>query len=101
MHGILPKHGFSTIRICAASREQEIVITVTNDGIPIPAEQLEKVNQRLSKAAAHKGLGLSSICQRLSLLYGEAAGLTITSSGETEKTVVTIHYPLQKGEQDV
>lgn len=99
MHGILPKHGFSTIQICAAYREENIVITITNDGIPIPEEQLEEVNQTLSKtAAAHKGLGLSSICQRLMLLYGDAAGLTITSSKEMEKTVVTIHYPWQKGE---
>ena len=101
MHGILPKQGFSTIRICAVSREETVVITIINDGIPIPEKQLEEVKQTLSKAAAHKGLGLSSICQRLKLLYGEAAGLTITSGGEMERTVVTIHYPVQKGTKDV
>lgn len=99
MHGILPKSGFSTIEIRAAAGEEEVEITISNDGLPIPAERLAEVNQSLPKeAAAHKGLGISSIRRRLELLYGDRAELVITSSDNPEKTTVTIRYPLQKGE---
>ena len=102
MHGVLPKQGFSTIRIGAEVKTEKIVITISNDGLPIPEERLEEVQQSLAKdAAAHKGIGLSSIRRRLMLLYGDDAGLTITSSREPEKTIVTIHYPYQKGENNV
>ena len=83
-------------------KTEKIVITISNDGLPIPEERLEEVQQSLAKdAAAHKGIGLSSIRHRLMLLYGDDAGLTITSSREPEKTIVTIHYPYQKGENNV
>lgn len=102
MHGVLPKQGFSTIRIHAEEQEENIVITISNDGLPISEERLEEVRQSLAKAtAAHKGIGLSSVRRRLILLYGENAGLTITSSRRPEKTIVTIYYPRQKGGYDV
>lgn len=90
MHGVLPKQGFSTISISACREDDFIVITVENDGLPISADRLTEVNSTLSQA--HKGLGLSSIHQRLQLLYGENAGLTITSDEESMKTVVQIRY---------
>lgn len=102
MHGVLPKQGFSTIRIGAEVNAGKIMITISNDGLPIPEERLEEVRQSLAKdAAAHKGIGLNSIRRRLMLLYGDDAGLTITSSREPEKTIVTIHYPYQKGGNNV
>lgn len=102
MHGVLPKQGFSTIQISVVSRNGDILITISNDGLPIPEERLKEVTRSLFKdKAAHKGLGLSSIQQRLKLLYGDEAGLMITSSQSPEKTIVSIHYPRKKGEQNV
>ena len=102
MHGVLPKQGFSTIRIGAEVKAGKVSITISNDGLPIPEERLEEVQRSLAKnAAAHKGIGLSSIRRRLMLLYGDDADLTITSSREPEKTIVTIHYPYQKGGNNV
>ena len=93
MHGVLPKQGFSTIKIAASRSGEGIVITVENDGLPISAARLDEVNSGLSQA--HKGLGLNSIHQRLQLLYGEGAGLTITSDEESMKTVVEIRYGMK------
>lgn len=93
IHGVFPKHGFSTIEIQARTEADKMIITVSNDGLPIPAERLAEVTSTLNHhATAHKGLGLSSIHHRLQLLYGAEAGLTITSDTQNEKTVVTIHY---------
>ena len=102
MHGVLPKQGFSTIEIQAQSQGEDMVITVSNDGLPIPAERLAEVTTSLHKeTAAHKGLGLSSIRRRLQLLYGDRADLSISSDPEQGKTMVTIRYPKEKGEQHV
>lgn len=102
MHGVLPKQGFSTIEIQAQSQGEDVVITVSNDGLPISAERLAEVTTSLHKeTAAHKGLGLSSIRRRLQLLYGDRADLSISSDPEQGKTMVTIRYPKEKGEQHV
>ena len=102
MHGVLPKQGFSTIEIQAQSQGEDVVITVSNDGLPISAERLAEVTTSLYKeTAAHKGLGLSSIRRRLQLLYGDRADLSIFSDPELGKTIVTIRYPKEKGEQHV
>ncbi len=101
MHGILPKQGFSTIRIQAACEQDMVVITVSNDGLPIPEERLAEVRGSLSKEqSAHKGIGLGSIRQRLRLLYGDQGDLVIVSTKEPERTIVTIRYP-RKGEYHV
>ena len=102
MHGVLPKQGFSTIQISVVSGNGDVLITISNDGLPIPEERLKEVTRSLFRdKAVHKGLGLSSIQQRLKLLYGDAAGLMITSSQSPEKTIVSIHYPRRKGDQNV
>lgn len=102
MHGILPKQGFSTVDIRAYRRGTDLVIEVSNDGLPIPPHQLEQVTLSLQKTAtAHKGLGLSSIRRRLQLLFGDAAGLTIESDTAACKTKVTIHYPVNEEENHV
>ena len=94
MHGVLPKQGFSTIMITAHQEGDEVVIMVENDGLPITADRLAQVNSTLGQA--HKGLGLSSIHQRLQLLYGTDAGLTITSDENLMKTVVQIRYGMKE-----
>lgn len=102
MHGVLPKQGFSTIEIRAQARDGDVIVTISNDGLPIPEDRLAQVRESLAMdAAAHKGIGLNSIRHRLALLYGDRAGLSITSSSEPEKTIVTIYYPYQEGGQDV
>lgn len=94
MHGVLPKQGFSTITIRVEQQESWMLITVENDGLPISPERLAEVNSALGQA--HKGLGLSSIHQRLQLLYGEEAGLSITSDEKLMKTVVQIRYGMKE-----
>lgn len=94
MHGVLPKQGFSTIGISVNQERDWIIVTVENDGLPITVDRLAQVNSTLSQA--HKGLGLSSIHQRLQLLYGSDAGLTITSDESQMKTVVQIRYAMKE-----
>lgn len=94
MHGVLPKQGFSTIGITVNQEKDWIIVTVENDGLPITADRLAQVNSALSQT--HKGLGLSSIHQRLQLLYGTDAGLTITSDESQMKTVVQIRYAMKE-----
>lgn len=99
LHGVLPKQGFSNIDVAAGRDGDWVTVTVSNDGLPIAADRLAEVNSSLNQA--HKGLGLSSIHQRLQLLYGRQAGLTITSDEKLGKTVVRIRYRVKEGSDNV
>lgn len=99
LHGVLPKQGFSNIDVAAGRDGDWVTVTVSNDGLPIAADRLAEVNSSLNQA--HKGLGLSSIHQRLRLLYGRQAGLTITSDEKLGKTVVRIRYRVKEGSDNV
>lgn len=68
----------------------EIVLTVTNNGTPIPPEILLRLNEPDARQDSGRHIGLANIRRRLNMLYGDKASLTITSDAET---VVTIRMP--------
>lgn len=100
------KHGFSEIseggfiKLTAGRRENCLVMTVENNGLPIEDEQLAALNamEKLPAEAVIKaeesregGYGLMNIVARLRLKYGSIRFYYTT--GET--TVCTIEIPLE------
>lgn len=90
-HGITPKMGTGAVHIIARKVEGELVITVRDDGVGIPRENLPKVVQ--PGFGSGNGVGLSNVNERLKSLFGKDYALQIES--EVGKgTTVTMRVPL-------
>ena len=78
-----------TIR--AKLKDEELHLSVIDDGIGIPAEKLEKVLQ--PGFGSGTGVGLSNVHLRMQNLYGENKGLKIISQ-EGVGTEIHMQIPL-------
>lgn len=93
-HGLENLENGGTITISAfKSKDNEIVISVKDTGVGIPAEKLKEIQDRLlySDSLEEEHIGLLNISRRLTLYYGEAASLTIHSK-ENNGTEVLIRF---------
>lgn len=96
IHGLESKEGQGNIRICVSRQEKGVAISVEDDGLGIPAPQLETMRQRLNRYD-EKGrhIGVANVHQRVRLKYGEEYGVSIESE-ENRFTRVEIHLPPQE-----
>ena len=62
-HGIGPKLGAGTIRLCCKLRSGRLQIEVEDDGVGIPLESMREVFR--------KGIGVSNVRERLAVLFGD------------------------------
>ena len=70
------------VRIGARLQENEMEITIEDNGCGVPAERLRQINQRLSGSAIEQGekdgqIGIYNVGTRLRLIYGPGSGLTL------------------------
>lgn len=70
-HGVSPKVGGGTVRICTAKREGKTVITVEDDGMGIPEGKIETLFEQ--------GIGIRNVSERLKAAYGSSHQLHIKS----------------------
>lgn len=98
------KHGFSTkkkggmIDINAFTRNNNLIITITDNGCGIPADKLDMLNKELSlykETIAGSHIGMQNVSNRIKLYYGDEYGLNIQSI-EGEGTTVTIEIPYKE-----
>lgn len=103
-HGIKNKRGMGMITIRAFTEGQAaVVLTVTDNGIGIPAERLKALRSQLEHPAAAEeteqseaGFGLQNVHQRLRLYFGEEFGVSIDSR-EGEGTQISVRIPKNRG----
>lgn len=77
IHGILPKETGGTVKISAHRLQDEILISVTDDGIGINEDRLKRVYEHGFGTGC--GVGIPNVNERLKILYGEEYGLRIES----------------------
>ncbi|WP_190914008.1 ATP-binding protein [Paenibacillus sabuli] len=87
-HGVTKRMDGGTVTITAKRRENEIEITVEDDGVGIKEE---RVPELLAEYREQRGVGLYNIDQRLKKTYG--AGLRIVSA-EGRGTAVSLCIPM-------
>lgn len=120
-HGIKPKMapGVIHIRVTQApeaegeDRETEgaqpaarpnytrLILEVEDDGVGITEDRLEELRRELYEGTAGKSYGLINVNNRIRLLYGEGAGVTVESregKGTCVKIVLT-ELPGEKAEE--
>ncbi|MGO4370862.1 sensor histidine kinase [Paenibacillus sp. MCAF20] len=89
-----------------SSSDQEIYLSIWNNGPPIEAARLAELNMLLSQDLQQRreanppaSIGLMNVQNRIKLLYGHSYGLTITSEREQGTEVVILLRKLGEEEQ--
>lgn len=101
-HGLKNKRGKGLIRIaCEAVSEQELRIVISDNGIGMDAQRLEKLRGQLSRhiipeettgSEVSGGFGLHNVQERLRLYYGEECRIQVDSV-DREGTTVSFYIP--------
>lgn len=99
-HGIKLKRGQGHIVVTGRELEQEICLTVDDDGAGMTPERLEQVCRGLKKSRCADepviGFGVATVHERLQLLFGPEYGLRVSSeSGQGTRVEVRIPKRLQ------
>ncbi|MEG2654015.1 MAG: ATP-binding protein, partial [Ruthenibacterium sp.] len=89
-HGIKLSPQAGTIRIGAFETEQMLVLTVSDNGVGMTAEQLSHIFE--AKENGERGIGILNVHNRIKLCYGPQYGLQYFSETGTG-TRVEIHLP--------
>lgn len=89
-HGLAPKPEGGYVSVCTRRDGPNWLITVEDDGVGIPAEQIRKVLE--TGVGTGLGMGLSNVNQRLISIYGPAHRLQIESK-VNRGTRVTVRIP--------
>lgn len=88
-----------TIEVSAAEKEGKLIFIISDDGIGIDKENLERINRKLysnapeeeaydEKPDKYKGIGLKNIHERIKLYFGEEYGITVSSIYRSGTTVM-------------
>jgi len=89
-----------SITVAAFVVEDDLLVTVTDDGKGMSAERLRDVESRLreprSETGARRGVALRNIHQRLQILYGPNYGLVVDKRRK-RGTSIAIRLPLRWG----
>lgn len=96
VHGLEQKEGSGKIHIIVKRQQENILVTVKDNGLGMETRKLEEVQRKIKEAGGNTGksIGLSNVNQRIKLYYGEAYGIRVDSSPGTG-TTVWISFPEQ------
>ncbi len=87
-HGLAPKVEGGSIFLRSRLTESRLVIEVEDDGVGMGSAQMEESSSR-----SGMGIGMANISERLQVLYGDTARMTIDSH-EGKGTLIRIRLPL-------
>jgi two-component system LytT family sensor kinase len=87
-HGLSPKVEGGSIYLRSRMTESRLVIEVEDDGVGMGGAQLEE-----RSSWAGMGIGMANVAERLQVLYGDTARMTIDSH-EGKGTLIRIRLPL-------
>ncbi|MGB8065256.1 MAG: histidine kinase [Candidatus Sulfotelmatobacter sp.] len=94
-HGLSPKVEGGSIYLRSRLTDSRLIIEVEDDGVGMGGAQLEE-----SSTWTGMGIGMANISERLHVLYGDTARMTIDSH-EGKGTLVRIRLPLIEADSSV
>ncbi|NLY18224.1 MAG: sensor histidine kinase [Clostridiaceae bacterium] len=108
-HGLEGKEGEGKIVISAWTTNNVLYISVKDNGVGIPPEKLEKLNNLFSdndinaKESVKKSIGLKNVDARIKIVNGSAYGISVKSSiNAGTEVVISLPFLLEvKEEPDV
>ena len=90
-HGIKPKRGIGRITISSAREGSDVILKVSDNGIGMDPDTLEKLRASLAQDEG-SGFGMLASYKRLKLMYGDELDFQIESE-ENRGTEITIRIP--------
>ncbi|WP_339361520.1 sensor histidine kinase [Vallitalea maricola] len=96
-HGIEPKGKFGTITLDSHIKDNCLFITVTDDGIGMTEDDINRLTSRKKETnkGSINGIGYYNVNLRLKLIYGDDYGLSIKSE-LSKYTTITIKIPIEE-----
>ena len=94
-HGLAPKVEGGSVYLRSRVVNSRLIIEVEDDGVGMGGAQLEE-----SSSWAGMGIGMANISERLQVLYGDTARMTIDSH-EGKGTLIRIRLPLVEAASSV
>ena len=94
-HGLSPKIEGGSIYLRSRVTNSRLIIEVEDDGVGMGSAQLEE-----SASWSGMGIGMANISERLQVLYGDTARMTIDSH-EWKGTLIRIRLPLVEADSSV
>ena len=94
-HGLSPKVEGGSIFLRSHVRDSRLIIEVEDDGVGMGGAQLEE-----SSSWSGMGIGMANISERLQVLYGDTARMTIDSH-EGKGTLIRIRLPLVERDSSI
>ncbi|KJJ68840.1 sensor histidine kinase [Clostridium sp. FS41] len=93
-HGMEFMDGDGEIRIRAWRREEDLYMSVSDNGLGMTKEQVERLFSAADHAPSRRGsgIGVKNVNERIRLYFGSGYGLAIRSEPD-EGTTVTAHLP--------
>ncbi len=104
-HGLAERAGRWTVIVTAAVRENDLYLSVTDNGVGIPLEKLEHIRAELEKGTdsslqGAEHIGLTNVNARIRLMFGgEDYGLTIDSGPDTGTSITVRLRAVKEGEK--
>ena len=95
-HGLKEKGSFGHIRVIGWRGIDRIVLSVSDDGVGFPQEELDRWRDGKPE---NNSFGLKSVDERIKLYFGDRFGLRIRSAAG-EGSEVTVEIPLTNGERE-
>ncbi len=92
-HGLAHKRSDGRIWLRGEKKGEDIYLYVTDNGMGISDEDLEKLTEQLDESSITRSrhIGMRNVDQRLKLIFGEEYGLSVSRS-EEGGIRVTIHF---------
>jgi two-component system sensor histidine kinase YesM len=102
-HGLKPKGSNGMLYITGSCTDQEILITVSDNGVGMEPEIIQGLLLNTQKSdGSHKSFGLFSVNERIKLYYGTEFGVTIHSKlGEGTAVVARLPKHIKGGSENV
>lgn len=94
-HGIKYKEGKGVIRVEGDQKDGELVLKVSDDGIGMSKEALDKIFEKRETDTRRNGVGVLNVHERIQLYYGKEYGLRFYSVPD-RGTAVEVHLPWTK-----
>lgn len=98
-HGIAPRIDGGSITLRSKVLETKLHIEVQDDGVGMEASgQIPAPPPGQEPQVGQSGIGMTNVAERLKVLYGGAAKMTVTPPPTGEGTLITIELPLLEPE---
>jgi two-component system sensor histidine kinase YesM len=92
-HGLKAKDEGGTISIGGYLEAEELILTVSDDGLGVSVEELDQIRLTLNREKSRDSFGLYYVNDRIKLHCGEDYGIYMESE-EGKGTTVSLHLPL-------